>query len=216
MTTFVHPNTFLRDPKLLVSGHFVGAQGSHLDQYFNKKVLPVIPSRITGLCLHINDYFRTKIDFDAVAGPELGAVIPSFEAARLIEFYTEREIIHVTVEKDPKNDKEFVVTSGLDEYAKGRKFLLMEDVLTSGGSFKRAKAAIERAGGKVVYGATILNRGGNTAAELGVKELFSVLDLRLPSWDAETCPMCRTGTLINLELGHGAAFVETHGQPKAA
>lgn len=209
------PNRWLQDPKLLVPGHFVGASGNHLDRYFNKKILPVVPKRMTGLCLYINDHFFRRDDFDAVAGPELGAVIPSFETTRMLEFYSGRDIVHLTVEKRSGSNGNFELTSGLEEFAPGRRFLLIEDVLTSGGSFIRTREAIERAGGIVVYGAVILNRSGRTAEDLGIKELFAVLELNLPFWTAELCPLCKAGVPINLKLGHGAAFVEKHGQPKA-
>ncbi len=212
MSIFDDPNRFLEDQTLLIPGHFVGAEGGHLDRYFNKKALSVIPRRVTAFCLHINDHFFRRADFNAVAGPELGAVIPSFEVARLLEFYTNRDIRHITVEKKGAG-KEFEITSGLDVFAKGRSFVLLEDVLTSGGSFIRARQAIERAGGTVVYAAALLNRGRKTAHDLGVKELYSVLDLELPSWTAESCPLCRNGTPINTTFGRGKEYVAKHGQP---
>ena len=71
------------------------------------------------------------------------------------------------------------------------RILVVEDVITTGGSTRECIAALEAAGGEVVGAASIIDRS-NGAAEVGVPRI-SLLSLDVPSFTVEQCPMCATG-----------------------
>jgi orotate phosphoribosyltransferase len=97
---------------------------------------------------------------------------------------------------------------GYDALVAGRRVLVVEDILTTGGSARTVVQAVEKAGGTVVGVAALCNRGGVTADLLGSPQLYSLASVPLESWSAEECPLCASGVPVNTRLGKGAAFVK--------
>jgi orotate phosphoribosyltransferase len=73
----------------------------------------------------------------------------------------------------------------------GEKILVVEDVITTGGSTRECIAALESNGGKVVAAASIIDRS-NGAADVGVPRIALVC-LDVPTYTEEQCPMCFNG-----------------------
>jgi orotate phosphoribosyltransferase len=88
---------------------------------------------------------------------------------------------------------------------------VVEDVLNTGGSVRQAVAAVRAAGGEVVAVAALCNRGGVTAADLGVPAVVALVELSLDSWDAPACPLCRDGVPIDTRIGKGREFLSASG-----
>jgi len=109
---------------------------------------------------------------------------------------------------DPKAEDTFVLKRGYDKIVKGKKVLITEDVLTTGGSVAKSIQAIREAGGEVVGAVAICNRGGVTAEMLGIPFLTAFMNIDLPSWPEDECPMCKADKPINVEVGHGKKYLE--------
>ena len=75
--------------------------------------------------------------------------------------------------------------------SEGERFLVVEDVITTGGSTRECIAAIENLGGEVVAGASIIDRSGGTA-DIGVPRV-ALATLEVESFATESCPMCARG-----------------------
>ena len=73
----------------------------------------------------------------------------------------------------------------------GEKILVVEDVITTGGSTRECIAALEAAGGKVVAAASIIDRS-NGAADVGVSRI-ALASLDVPTYTEDQCPMCFGG-----------------------
>jgi orotate phosphoribosyltransferase len=73
----------------------------------------------------------------------------------------------------------------------GERILVVEDVITTGGSTRECIAALEENGGNVVAAASIIDRS-NGVADVGVPRI-SLAQMDVPSFKAETCPMCAMG-----------------------
>ena len=70
--------------------------------------------------------------------------------------------------------------------------LVVEDVLTTGGSTRETIQVARASGAQVVGAASIVNRGGSTRGELGIP-FSALLDFALPTYEPEKCPLCAQG-----------------------
>ena len=89
----------------------------------------------------------------------------------------------------------------------GRRVLVVEDIVTTGGSVRQTVAAVRTAGGQVTMVTALCNRGGVTAADLGVPVFSALVTLSLDSWEAASCPLCRDGVAVNTDVGKGREFL---------
>lgn len=102
----------------------------------------------------------------------------------------------------------FVIKRGYDRLITGKKVLIVEDVLTTGGSVKKVVEAVRAIGGEVVAVAALCNRGGVTAEAIGgVPELFSLINLNLEMFEEAECPLCAQGVAINTNVGKGKEYL---------
>ncbi len=102
----------------------------------------------------------------------------------------------------------FVLKRGYDDEVRGRKVLVVEDILTTGGSARRVVEATRAFGGEVVGVGVICNRGGVRPADLAdAPKLFAVVNLTLDTYDEADCPLCRDGVLMNTTLGKGKGWL---------
>src|SRR5687767_11342395 len=74
----------------------------------------------------------------------------------------------------------------------GEQILVVEDVITTGGSTRECIAALEHNGGNVVAAASIIDRS-NGSADVGVPRV-SLVEMDVPTYNpGEECPMCKSG-----------------------
>ena len=72
--------------------------------------------------------------------------------------------------------------------APGERVLVVDDVLTTGGSVREVLAAVRDMGGDIVGVAVLVDRTGGTA-DFGVP-FFACMTVDLPSYQAGQCPLC--------------------------
>jgi len=102
----------------------------------------------------------------------------------------------------------FVIKRGYDKLVAGKKVLIVEDVLTTGGSVKKVVEAVRAIGGEVVAVAALCNRGKVTSQMIGdVPELFSLINLDLQMYDETDCPLCQNNIPVNTNVGKGKEFL---------
>jgi len=191
----------------LLDGHFVYDSGLHGFRYMNKDaVYPRV--RLTSvLCLDIARHFSDEKVFgiDVVAAPAIGGVILCTWTAHWLGKLTEREALSVYAEKD---NLQFVFKRGYDKLLAGRRVLVVEDVLTTGGSARGVVEAVRTCGGKVVGVGVLCNRGGVTLEGVAnPPELFALLNVVFEAWPAAECPLCARGVPINTDVGKGREFL---------
>ena len=99
---------------------------------------------------------------------------------------------------------------GYDELIRGKRVLVLEDILTTGNSVKKVIEVARQIPCDIVGVAALCNRGGITSAQIGnVPELFSLLELSLETWEPKDCPMCQQKIPINTSVGKGKALAST-------
>lgn len=107
-----------------------------------------------------------------------------------------------------KKRNSFEIKRGYAELVSGKNVLVVEDVLTTGGSAKKVIEATRFAGGNVIGLGVLCNRGGITPEDVGnPPKLFSLLNLKLDAWDEKDCPLCAENIPINIVVGKGKEYL---------
>ena len=197
---------------LILNTHIVLTSGRHSDNYFNKDALYLHTKIISGLCdLMSKPYDADKID--VVAGPTIGGVILSqWVAHHLNSRRKSGEIISVYAEEEVAGDeKKRIFKRGYDACIPGKNVLVVEDVLTTGGSARRVIESVKALDGNVVGLTVLCNRGGIKPEEVCDVSIHAILDVKLDSWTEEECPLCKTNVPINTTVGKGRAFLQKKG-----
>ncbi len=192
----------------LLDGHFVLASGRHSGQYMNKDAIYSFPDEVARLCWGIA-LACAPSPIDVVAGPEKGGIILSqWVAHHLIESVGQK-VRAVYAEKDGDG---FVFRRGYDKLVAGKRVLLVEDVITTGGSIKKVVQAVRALGGNPIGIGALCNRGGVEAEALGVPDLHALANHTFLTWEADACPLCKNGTPVNTEVGKGREFLARQGR----
>lgn len=192
-----------RTGAVLTNSHFVYASGKHGPDYINKDALYPHTEAASAIGLAIAEKW-VNLDIDVVVGPEKGGVILSQWVAYHLFKLTGREVLAVYAEKDAADN--FVIKRGHDKLIYGKNILVVEDVLTTGGSVKKVVAAVKACGGKVAACHAVCNRGGVKAIDIGV-QVFALVNLSLDAYEEEICPLCTKGEPLNLNIGKGSEFL---------
>ncbi len=190
---------------IITDSHVVYNSGKHGSAYVNKDVVYPHTSIISSLCETIAFEFFDSLP-EVVIAPAIGGVILTQWVAHHLSGMLCRDILAVYAEK--AEDGSFVIKRGYDKLIKGKRVLVVEDILTTGGSVKKVIEVTRAIGGEVVGLGVLCNRGGVTSQDVGdVPRLFALANVSLDSWVEEECPLCARGVPINTDVGHGRAFL---------
>lgn len=196
---------------LITNDHLVYTSGRHGSSYVNKDALYPHTNATAAVCERIARRF-SGAGVEVVAGPAIGGVILAQWTAYHLSALEGREILAVYAEEEAAAEgKRRALRRGYDALARGRRVLVVEDVLTTGGSARQVVEAVRAAGGEVIGVGALCNRGGVTAETVAAPELFALVDVPLESYAPEDCPLCAAGVPINTQVGKGAAYVR--GRP---
>jgi orotate phosphoribosyltransferase len=171
-----------REAGALRDGHFALSSGKHSPRYLEKFQVLQWPSQTERLCGAIAEVAR-GIGIDTVAGPTTGGIILAHEVARQLgkrAVYAERS------ESGPGRS----FRRGF-QLAHGERVLVVDDILTTGGSVQETIDAVRAAGGDPIAAAVIVDRSGGTAS-LGIP-LRALWSLDIPTYEPAVCPQCAQG-----------------------
>ncbi len=191
---------------IIKDSHLVYTSGRHGSAYVNKDAVYPHTKLTSWLCGVIASHFKGE-SVDVVVAPAIGGVIlTQWTAHQLSEMTSGEDILAVYAEKT--KDGEFVIKRGYDKLVAGKRVLVVEDILTTGGSVKKVVACVRELGGEIVGVGALCNRGGVSAEDLDVPELFSLVDITLESWPEDECPLCARDVPINTDVGKGREFLQ--------
>lgn len=183
----------------LREGHFSLKSGRHSDAYLEKFQVLQDPAATSELCAfwaasHRDDSGHPTVDL--VAGPTTGGVILAFETGRQLGT---RAIFAEEVAGEPGKAPRRELRRGF-AIRPGERVLLVDDILTTGGSLLAMLPAVEAAGGEVVECVVLVDRSGGLSTLISpssgrVYPLRALWQLELPTWEAGvgTCPRCARG-----------------------
>lgn len=178
MTAMTEPEVLqaLKDADAVLSGHFQLTSGRHSDTYVQCARILEDPALTTRLAAAMVERLGER-QFDLVAAPAVGGIIIGFAVAQALGvkfIFTERQ------------GGAMVLRRGF-EIPAGARVLVVEDVVTTGGSVAEVIELVRAAGGEPAVVTSIIDRGGPKAFDL---ELVPLLRLEVESWDPESCGLC--------------------------
>lgn len=164
----------------LLTGHFQLTSGLHSRQYLQCALVLEDPRNAERIGRLLADKFKA-VPIDVVVAPAIGGILVAHETARALgvrSLFTEREAGVMTLRRG------FTITPG-------ERVLVVEDVVTTGGSTRETMDAVSRAGGTVVGAGSLVDRSGGEV-DLGVPRR-ALLTLYVPAYEPADCPLCRQG-----------------------
>lgn len=164
----------------LLEGHFILTSGLHSANYLQCALLLQHPMEATRFGQALADQFRDS-RVETVAAPAIGGLVIGYEVARSLGarfIWTEREAGEMTLRRG------FTVRQG-------ESVLIVEDVITTGGSTRETIETLRRAGARVVGAASIIDRSSGRA-DVGVPRL-ALATLDVPSVAPDACAACARG-----------------------
>jgi orotate phosphoribosyltransferase len=163
----------------LLTGHFQLTSGRHSDRYVQCALLLSRPKDAEAVGAALGDRMADLLP-ELVVGPALGGVVIAHEVARRLEtpcFFTER--------------KEGVMELRRGFRIKpGARVVVVEDVVTTGGSVKEVIALVRAAGAEVLAVGSVVCRAKDSPFDVRFE---SLLQLVIESWKPDDCPLCKGG-----------------------
>jgi len=164
----------------LLEGHFKLSSGLHSAKYLQSALVLQYPDLAERLGAALADRVR-DLNADAVLSPALGGIVIGQEVGRALgvrALFAERQ------------DGVLVLRRGFTLSPRDR-VLIVEDIITTGGSTRETIAVARAAGAEVVGAAGIVDRGGDPS-RVGVG-MHTLVTLEVPAYAAKACPMCAAG-----------------------
>lgn len=186
-----------RDCGAYLRGHFLLSSGNHSEFYLQSaKVLedPQLAGQLANELAAIIE--KAGVEFDSICSPALGGILAGYELARAAK---KRFIFTERVERVMSLRRGF-------EVHKGERFIICEDIVTTGGSALESARLIENLGGEVVGFAALANRGfckvanlAGSSAKAGAKlpadkPFFALGNFEFEIYEPATCPLCAAGS----------------------
>lgn len=165
-----------------LTGHFELSSGLHSSQYLQAALVLQYPKYAGKLCSKLAEHFKESA-IDLVAAPALGGIIVAHEVARALgvrAIFAERE------EGKLKLRRGFSIN-------KSERVIVVEDVVTTGGSIKETMDVIKDSGGIIKGVGAIIDRSEGKV-NLGFP-LISLLSLTIPIYEPKLCPLCKEGSI---------------------
>jgi orotate phosphoribosyltransferase len=168
----------------LLEGHFLLTSGLHSPKYLQCAQVMKDPVVAERLCRQLAEAFAGK-RVECVIGPAIGGILVAYELARALgvpAIFTERQ----------DGTMMFRRGFGVDP---GQRVLLVEDVVTTGGSLREVEDLVRAAGAEVAGVAALVDRTSGRDAGF-TAPLVSLVKVDVPTYAAEECPLCRQGLPI--------------------
>jgi len=165
----------------LLKGHFLLASGRHSPFYWEKFQVMQFPRYTEQLCGMIARHFQDK-NVQVVAGPTTGGIILAHETARQLGV---RSIFAETASSGQRTFRRGF------KLAPGERVLIVDDILTTGGSIREVLAAVNSLGGNVIGIGVLVNRS-EKEPDFGAP-LFSCLRSETITYPSDDCPLCAAG-----------------------
>lgn len=164
----------------LLEGHFILSSGLHSSAYLQCAIALQTPAVAAEFGAAIAEQFAGA-RIETVASPAIGGLVIGYEVARQLGarfIWTEREGGQMTLRRG-------------FSLSEGERVLVVEDVITTGGSTRETIDVIHTHGAAVVAAASIIDRSGGKA-DVGVPRV-SLATLDVPALDPADCEACQRG-----------------------
>jgi len=160
----------------ILKGHFELASGKHSSIYFQLARLLSYPEEANSAGNAIAELFRSE-NVESVIGPAIGGIVLSFvvaQALNLPSYFAEHR------------GKNFILRRGF-KFHKGERVLVVEDVLTTGGSAMDVVELVKKNDAVPVGIGALVNRGNFHSDQIVSHALF---EITAPMYEPGRCPLC--------------------------
>lgn len=182
-----------RSTGAILHGHFRLTSGRHSDTYMQSAKIFVNVEASEKLCKGLAEKLQ-GIKVDMVVSPAIGGILMGYEIARQLKvpnIFAERENGEMTFRRG------FSVPEGAN-------VLVVEDVVTTGGSVKEVVELVKNSGANVTAVASIVDRS-NGKVDFGVKYV-NLISMDVVSYEPEECPLCKEGKIELVKPGSRQIF----------
>ena len=165
----------------LMRGHFRLTSGLHSDVYLQSALVLQHPEHAAALGAALAAPFRAA-GATTVLAPAIGGILVAHEVAKALgarALFTERENDAMALRRG------FTLSAG-------ERCLVVEDVITTGGSTREVVACAEKAGGVVAGVGSLIDRSGG-AVRFPMKRV-ALATIQAKTWEPEECPLCKAGS----------------------
>lgn len=192
MLTQEQVRQLLVETKAVLEGHFLLTSGLHSPLYVEKFNVLQHPEYTEKLCKELAERFKNK-GVQTVMGPMTGGILLAHEVGKALgtrAIFTEREKGKMTLRRG------FCIKPS-------ERVLIVEDIVTTGGSVQEVVDVVKAAGGEIVGVGLLVDRSGGKA-EFGVpkEDVQALLNLEVPTYEPETCPLCKEGVPMTERGSH--------------
>ncbi len=177
----------------ILKGHFKLTSGRHSDTYMQSAKLFIDTKQSEIVCKALAEKLAGE-KIDLVVSPAIGGILMGYEVARQLgvpNIFAERENGEMTLRRGFSIEK-------------GTKVVVVEDVVTTGGSVKEVVKLVQGLGAEVVAVASLVDRS-NGNVDFGVKYV-NLISMEVVSYDADECPFCKEGKIELTKPGSRAVF----------
>lgn len=173
---------------VLQEGHFILTSGRHSKRFMQTAQVLQYANITEKLCSSLAEGFQNE-KIDIVISPAVGGILVGYEISRILgvrNIFCERENGEMKLRRGFKIEQ-------------GARVLVVEDVVTTGGSVKEVISVIEEAGGTIVGVGVLVDRSNGTV-DFGYP-LRSLLSIAIDSYPADECPLCAQGEIPAIKPG---------------
>lgn len=165
----------------IMDGHFLLTSGLHSPHYVEKFNVLQQPKYTEKLCQAMAEKFKDA-NIEAVVGPMTGGILLAHETGKALgtrAIFTERV------------DGKMTFRRGFSLH-EGERCLIVEDIVTTGGSIKEVIEVVKAHGGIPVAVSMLVDRSGGKA-DFGDVPCTALLHMNVETYKPEECPMCKQG-----------------------
>ena len=165
----------------IMDGHFLLTSGLHSPHYVEKFNVLQHPDYTAQLCAAMAEKFKDA-QIETVVGPVTGGILLAHETGKSLgtrAIFTERV------------DGKMTFRRGFSLHA-GERVLIVEDIVTTGGSIKEVIEVVKAAGAVPVAVSMLVDRSGGKA-DFGDVPSTALLTMDVETYAPETCPLCAKG-----------------------
>lgn len=168
----------------LKTGHFLYSSGRHGDTYLEKFDLFRHPAVASAVFEGFVDQFRDQ-RIDVAVGPTTGGILMAFDVARQLG------VAAAFAERESTGSKRRAISRDTT-FVEGSRVLVVDDIVTTGGSIRETLQALEPHSVSVVSVAVLVDRSGGKV-RFGDVPLFALETLDIASWEPDACVLCAAG-----------------------
>ena len=169
----------LRKTRALIDGHFILSSGLHSGTYIQCAKLLSYPHLASKVCISLSKKIKKKFKkIDLILSPAIGGIILGYEIGRILNIET------IFAERV---NKKFKLRRGFD-IKKGSRVLIIEDVITTGGSSLECSKLVKKSKAKVLGYASLIDRSNKSNLKIKNETIVSQIKINIPVFKKKELP----------------------------